>query len=41
MSKYMHKSQDIYLFQSYVLVSFKPSETQYNNEKCKKYKSEN
>ena len=37
----MYKKQGIYLFKSYTSVSFKPSETQQNNKKCKKYISEN
>ena len=39
---YIHKKQYIYLLNgSYISVSSKPSKTQYHNEKCKKYKSEN
>ena len=35
------QKQYIYFLTSYISVSSKPSKTQYNNEKCKKYKSEN
>ena len=40
MSIYISKIRHL-LLTSYISVSSKPSKTQYNNEKCKKYKSDN
>ena len=36
----MYKKQDTYFLTSYISVSYKPSMTQQNNDKCKKYKPE-